>query len=155
MKNRLLTFLAGIALALAVQQSARAHSDVVLGPNGGRILDFSKNQTLHGEVTVHGNQIHIIILDSKLKPVAIEKQTLTAITGDRNTPEKLKVETKDDKFIVPLQKGDDHWTIFQFRESPDAKPVTARLHFETKPCAGCKKPEWLCVCASEKAGRKK
>jgi len=29
-----------------------AHEGVERGPNGGRILEFSKNETMHGEVLV-------------------------------------------------------------------------------------------------------
>ena len=48
--NTLLKITAAIALAFASQQTARAHSDVQIGPNGGRVLAFSPNQTVNGEV---------------------------------------------------------------------------------------------------------
>ncbi len=35
-------------------------------------------------------------------------------------------------------------------QTAKAKPITARLQYDTKACGECKKPEWLCVCAAEK-----
>ena len=144
--NTLLKIAAVIALAVASQPTLIAHSDVEIGPNGGRVLEFSTNQTVHGEVVEKEGMFYVGLLDKDMKPMPIEKQTLTATTGDRSKPEKLKVETKDGKFVVPIQKGGDHWTIFQFRETPDAKPVTARLHYIAKKCSECDKPDWLCEC---------
>ena len=46
--NTLLKITAAIALAAASQQTLRAHSDVKIGPNGGRVLEFSTDQTVHG-----------------------------------------------------------------------------------------------------------
>ena len=153
--NTLLKITAAIALAFISQQTARAHSDVEIGPNGGRVLEFSTNQTVHGEVVEKDGVFQICLLDKDMKPMPIGQQTLTATTGDRSKPEKLTVETKDGKFVVPIQKGGDHWTIFQFRETPDAKPVTARLHYIAKQCATCDKPDWLCECVMKKKAEKK
>jgi hypothetical protein len=149
MKKHILTLLSSLALNAA----ASAHSDVELGPNGGRILEFSKDQSVHGEVTVKDGKFHIAVLDKDMKPVALQTQELTATSGDRKKPEKLNVEKKDGKFVVATVK-EGEWIIFQFRETAKAKPITARLQYETKPCPECKKPEWLCVCAAEK-GKKK
>ena len=108
---------------------------------------------MHGEVTVKDGKFHIALLDKDMKPVKIEKQSLTAITADRDKPEKLAVEVKDNHFILPMQTGDDYWTVIQFKLSADTKAITARLHYNAKPCPECKKPEWLCACASK--GKKK
>lgn len=152
--NTLLKIAALIALCSAGPQTMRAHSDAKIGPNGGRVLEFSTNQTVHGEVVEKDGMFHIALLDKEMKPMPIEKQTLTATTGDRNKPEKLAVETKDGKFVAPIQKGGDHWTIFQFRETPEAKPVTARLHYIAKKCSECSKPDWLCECATKNKTKK-
>lgn len=145
MKKQILTLLGSLALTAA----AIAHGEVEVGPNGGRILEFSKNDSVHGEVTVKGDAFHIAVLDKAMKPVALEAQELTATSGDRAKPEKLTVEKKDGKFVVSTVK-EGEWIIFQYRETAKAKPVTARLQYDTKACGTCKKPEWLCVCASEK-----
>ena len=149
MKKQLLTLLSRLALTAA----AFAHGEVEIGPNGGRILEFSKNETMHGEVTVKDGKFTIALLDKDMKPVALAEQELTATSGDRAKPEKLAVEKKDGKFVVPTVK-DGEWVIFQYRETAKAKPITARLQYETKACGECKKPEWLCICAAEK-GKKK
>lgn len=143
MKTKLSTLILTFITTIAV-----GHGGVEIGPNGGRILEFSKNETMHGEVTVKGDKFHIAVLDKDMKQVAMDKQSLTAITGDRNSPTKLEV-TKDAKgFLVPLVKAGD-WLIVQFKLAPDAKAITARLEYNTSTCPECKGPEWLCKCAAK------
>lgn len=125
------------------------HEGVELGPNKGRILEFSKNETMHGEVVAKDGKFRIAVLDKDMKPVALDQQVLTAMTGDRENPTKLEVTREGNQFVVPMQKGDDHWTLFQFKLTPKDKAITARLHYNAVPCAECKKPEWLCECKDE------
>ncbi len=145
MKTKLIALILGFTSALAF-----GHAGVELGPNGGRILEFSKNETLHGEVTLKGNEFHIALLDKDKKPLSISGQTLTATSGDRKNPQKLTVEVKGDRFVVPKLAGDEFIIIFQFRSGEKAKPVTARLLYDAANCDGCNSPEWLCKCATEK-----
>jgi hypothetical protein len=147
MKTSLLTLAAVLLLGVT---RALGHGGVELGPNGGRILEFSKNHTLHAEVIAKNGFFHIALLDKNLKPVELKEQVLTATTGDRKKPEKLTVEKQDGKFVVPMQKGDTFLTIFQFRDSPSARAVTARLTYDATICSACKNAEWLCKCASAK-----
>ena len=126
-----------------------AHEGVELGPNKGRILEFSKNETMHGEVTVKGDQFHIALLDKDMKAVPMAEQTLTAITGDRDKPVKLVVEKDTKGFVVPVVKAGE-WLILQYKDTPKAKAVTARLEYNTANCEGCNKAEWLCECKPEK-----
>lgn len=150
MKTSLLTLTAVLLLGVT---RALAHGGVELGPNGGRILEFSKNHTLHAEVIAKDGFFHLALLDKDLKPVALKEQELTATTGDRKKPEKLAVEKKDGKFVVPMQKGEDFLTIFQFRESAAAKPVVARLEYDAATCSGCQHAEWLCKCPPAKGAK--
>jgi len=150
MKQSMLILLA----ALLLNSSAAAHGDVELGPHGGRILEFSKNETIHGEVLVKDNHFHIALLDKDMKPVALVEQDLTATSGDRAKPEKLTVEKKDGAFVVPAVKAGE-WVIFQFRDNAKAKPVTARLQYDLTVCGACKEPEWVCKCAAKSAKEKK
>ena len=147
MKAKLITIVLTFAARFAL-----AHGDIEIGPNGGRILEFSKNESMHGEVTVKEGKFHIAVLDKDMKPVKMEKQSLTATGGTREKPEKLAVEKDATGFIVPLVK-EKQWLILQYRETSDAKPITARFEYETKPCGECKKPEWLCSCGAP--GKKK
>lgn len=144
MKKQLLTLLSSLALTTA----AFAHGEVEIGPNGGRILEFSKNESMHGEVTVKDGKFQIAVLDKDMKPVALEAQELTATSGDRAKPEKLTVEKKDGKFVVPTVK-EGEWIIFQYKETAKTKPITARLQYDTNACGECKKPEWLCICGTK------
>lgn len=143
MKTKLTTLALTFVTALVF-----AHSGVELGPNGGRILEFSKNESMHGEVTVKGDKFHIAVLDKDMKPVAMTEQTLTATSGDRENPVKLEVVKDAKGFLVPLVK-EGQWLIVQFKESPKSKAITARLEFNTEKCSECKNPEWLCICKAE------
>jgi hypothetical protein len=148
MKKKITT----LALSL-ITSLAFGHGNVELGPNGGRILEFSKNETMHGEVTVKGDKFHIALLDKDMKPVKMDQQSLTAMSGDRENPKKLEVTKNDKGFIVPTVK-DGEWLIVQFKAAPDAKAVTARMEYDTSKCGECKNPEWLCTCAAKKDPKK-
>ncbi len=137
-----------ILLVTLITSLAFGHEGVELGPNGGRILEFSDNETMHGEVKVKGEQFHIAVLDKDMKPVAVAAQTLTATTGDRAKPVKLEV-TKDAKgFIIPVVKPGE-WLIVRYKETADAKAITARFEYNTATCEECQAPEWLCKCKPE------
>ncbi len=148
MKKTILTLLSSLALTAA----GFAHGEVEIGPNGGRILEFSKNESMHGEVVLKGDKFHIALLDKDMKPVALEVQTLVATGGASGKPEKLAVEKADGKFVVPAVKNGE-WLIVQFKENAKAKAITARLQYDTAACGTCKNPEWLCDC--KKADEKK
>ena len=149
MKKQLLTLLSSIALTAA----AFAHGEVEVGPNGGRILEFSKNETMHGEVTVKDGKFHVALLDKDMKPVALGEQTLTASGGPTNKAEKLAVEKAGGKFVVPAVKSGE-WLILQYKDSANAKAVTARMQYDTAICSACKEPEWLCKCDANAAKKK-
>jgi hypothetical protein len=144
MKTKLTTLAFSIVASLAF-----GHGGVELGPNGGRILEFSKNETMHGEVTVKGGNFHVALLDKNMKPVKMAEQILTATTGDRDNPKKLEVTKTDKGFTVPVVK-DGEWLIVQFKAAPGAKAITARMQYDTGKCDACGNAEWLCKCAPEK-----
>lgn len=144
MKTKLIALLLALAAPLAF-----AHSGVELGPNGGRLLELSKNESLHGEVTIKGGKFHLALLDKAKKPVAAGEQVVTVTAGDRAKPEKLAVEKAGDHFVFPVVKSGD-WVIVQLRENAKAKPVTARFEYDPSECEGCKAPEWVCKCAAKK-----
>lgn len=148
MKTKLTTLIITLVTAAAF-----GHSGVELGPNGGRILEFSKDETMHGEVIVKDGKFHIALLAKDMKPVAMTEQILTATTGERDNPVKLEVSKDAKGFIVPLVK-EGGWLILQFKETPKSKAVTARLEYNTAICDGCKKAEWLCECKPEKEEKK-
>ena len=149
MKTHILALLGSLAITTA----ALAHGDVELGPNGGRILEFSKDETMHGEVTLKGDKFQIALLDKDMKPVALAEQTLTASGGASGKAEKLAVEKADGKFIVPAVKPGE-WLIVQFKADAKAKAITARLEYDTKVCEKCNVQEWVCKCAAEKKEKK-
>jgi hypothetical protein len=141
MKSTFLTLVAFLSLVCL----ASAHEGVEIGPNGGRILEFSKDETMHGEVTLKDGLFHIAVLDKDMKVVTVAEQTLSAVTGDRSKPQKLDVSKTPAGFTLPVIKPGD-WLILQFRPSPAAKAVTARMEYNTDICGDCKAAEWLCAC---------
>jgi hypothetical protein len=144
MKTKLTT------LALMLTASfAFGHGDIELGPNKGRILEFSTNETIHGELTEKDGKLHIAVLDKDMKPMAMDEQTLTATAGTREKPVKLEV-TKDDKGFTVAAPGAGEWMIIQFKNDAKAKTITARLEYDTSVCGSCSNPEWLCSCKAEK-----
>jgi hypothetical protein len=125
---------------------AFGHGGIELGPNKGRILEFSSDETMHGEVIDKDGKLQIALLDKDMKPVKIEAQTLTATAGQRNNPTKLEVTVQGDAFTLATPTAGD-WIILQFKASANAKAVTARLHYDTSKCEPCSNPEWRCGCA--------
>lgn len=138
-----------ILLVTLITRLAIGHEGVERGPNGGRIVEFSDNETMHGEVIVKGDEFHIALLDKDMKPVAMTEQSLSAMTGDRAKPVKLEVTKAAKGFTLPLVKTGE-WLILRYKDSPDAKTITARLEYNTAICEACKSQEWLCKCKPEK-----
>ena len=135
-------------LALALSASlALAHGGVEIGPNGGRILEFSKNETLHGEVVLKDKTFQVALLDKDLKPTALPSATLTATSGTGAKPTKLTVEKTPSGFAFPAVAA-GQTIVLQFRDSEKAKPITARFTFDPSNCDSCNHPEWLCQCAA-------
>jgi len=150
LKQFLLTLAAALLLGVA---HAHAHGDIELGPNGGLLLEFSENQTLHGEVTLTNGVFRVALLDQDRKPVALAGQTLTVTGGDRNRPARPEVKQEGNHFTFPALQGDQYLLVLQFRPKPDQRPVTARFTFDATLCGDCRKQEWLCACGSEDAGK--
>jgi hypothetical protein len=143
MKSHFLTLAFSLVASLAI-----AHDIAEIGPNGGRILEFSKNGTMHGEITVQGDKFHIALLDKDMKPVKVDEQSLTASDANRENPRKLEVSKDDKGFTIPLVNVGE-WLIVQFKLTPKAKAITARMEYNITKCGECKKPEWLCSCGSK------
>ena len=131
-----------------------AHGDVELGPSGGRLVELSKDETMHGEVSLKGDKFQIAILDKNLKQVKLSDQLLVANGGASGKPEKLAVEMSGDFFIVPVVKAGD-WLILQYKENAKAKTVVARMQYDTSNCEKCNAQEWICKCAANAAAKDK
>lgn len=144
MTNKLTTILLSLTATFAF-----GHGDIELGPNKGRILEFSTNETMHGEVTAKEGKLHIAVLDKDMKPVKPEAQSLTATGGTREKPVKLEVTKGESGFTITAPKNDE-WLIVQYKESDSAKPITARMLYDAKKCSTCESVEWLCTCGAKK-----
>ena len=140
MKTKLTTLILALTAGFAF-----GHGAIELGPNTGRILVFSSDETMHGEVTEKEGKLHIALLDKDMKPVKAEAQTLTATAGTRQAPVKLEVAKDETGFtLTPPKEGE--WIIMQYKETESGKTITARLHYDTAQCGPCEKPEWRCAC---------
>jgi hypothetical protein len=144
MKTKLSTLLLALTASLVF-----GHEGIELGPNKGRILEFSTNETMHGEVTAKDDKLHIALLDKDMKPVKVEAQTLTATAGTREKPVKLEATKTESGFTLNAPQ-DGEWLILQYKESSASKAITARMHFDNKKCAPCSNPEWICACGEKK-----
>jgi hypothetical protein len=80
-----------------------------------------------------------------MKPVKADSQSITATAGTRAKPVKLEVTKSESGFTLPFP-GEGEWLILQYKDTADAKTITARLHYDTRNCAPCKNPEWRCAC---------
>jgi hypothetical protein len=67
MKTILITTLLALTAGFAF-----GHGGIELGPNKGRIVEFSKDASLHGEVLEKNGKIYITLSDKDMKPVKIE-----------------------------------------------------------------------------------
>ena len=143
MKTKLTTLILALTAGFAL-----AHEGIELGPNKGRILEFSADETMHGEVTEKDGKLHIALLDKDMKPVKAEAQSLTATAGTRQAPVKLEVAKDETGFTVPVPK-EGEWLIMQYKETESGKAITARLHYDTAQCGPCEKPEWRCACGEK------
>lgn len=144
MKTKLITLLLALATTFAL-----AHEGIELGPNKGRIVEFSTDETMHGEVTEKDGKLLIGLLDKDMKPVKVEAQSLTATAGTREKPVKLETTATDGGFSLAAP-GVDEWLILQYKATRETKPITARLHYITKTCPPCGNPEWRCGCGEKK-----
>lgn len=143
MKTKLTTLILALSATFAF-----GHEGIELGPNQGRIVEFSDNETMHGEVTVKDGKLHVALLDKEMKPVKVEAQSLAATAGTREKPAKLEVTKDAAGFTLPVP-GENEWLILQYKSDAAAKPVTARLHYNTKKCEPCGQPEWRCACGEK------
>jgi hypothetical protein len=143
MKKKLTTLVLALGAGLAF-----GHEGIELGPNQGRILEFSSNETLHGEVTEKDGTLHIAVLDKDMKPVKVEAQGLAVTAGTREKPVKMEITKLADGFTLSVP-ADGEWLIMQFKETADAKAIIARLNYNTKNCEPCGQPEWRCACGGK------
>lgn len=146
------TSILSILILTALSAASFAHESITFGPNGGKLVALDSPATPSAEVVVKEGQFIVGLFDKSGKPIALETQTLIITAGERSAPKKLDVAKKANSFTAPLPAGDDFWAIFQLKETPAAKAHTFRVHYQTKPCPECKKPEWLCDCGTKNSG---
>jgi hypothetical protein len=141
-----------ILILTALSVASLAHESITFGPNGGKLVALDSPATPSAEIVVKEGQFIVGLFDKSGKPIALETQTLTITAGERSAPKKLDVTKKANSFTAPLPAGEDFWAIFQLKETPAAKAHTFRIHYQTKACPECKKPEWICDCGTKNSG---
>ena len=150
MKIILLTAFASLAIAIP----CFAHQDIEIGPNGGRVFDLGSKITPRLEVASKDGRFVVYLLDAKGRTTPPGDRTLAITAGDRSKPEKLAVEKTGATFTAQIPKGVEFPVVFQLREKEGARPLTARMNYDAKPCPECKKPEWMCACGSKEKKQK-
>ena len=144
------TILLSATLALRLAAASFGHQDIEIGPNGGRVFDLDSKTTPHMEIGVKDSKFVVHLLDAKDKPIPLGERTLTISAGERSNPQKLSVQKSGDAWTAPVPKGEAFPAIFRVYEKGDAKPLTARVNYDSKRCPECQKAEWLCACGSKK-----
>jgi len=140
-----------VALVLLTLR-AWGHEGAPLGPNGGRLVEFSKDRSLRGEVTLVKGQFRVALLGADLKPVAIQDQVLVVTGGERRKPQKPEVRLEGGHFVFAALNGTEYPLVLQLRPTKDARPITAKFTYDAAICSACKQAEWLCKCGSHEAG---
>lgn len=146
------TSITALLILATIAAVSLAHESITFGPNGGKLFALDSPATPNAEVLVKEGQFIVGLFDKSKKPIALETQALTITAGERSAPKKLAVTKAANSFTAPLPAGDDYWAIFQLKETPSKKPLTFRVHYQTKACPECQKPEWLCECGMKKSG---
>jgi hypothetical protein len=146
MKHTMKTKLTTLIIVLT-GSFAFGHGEVELGPNKGRIVEFSTDESMHGELTAKNGKLHITLLDKDMKPVKIDAQSIIATGGTREKPVKLEVTKSEAGFTLGAPQNGE-WLILQYKGTANAKPVTARVHYDVSNCSTCTNPEWLCTCSA-------
>jgi len=121
------------------------HADQA-GPNGGRVIESIEP---HAEFLVRDDRkIQITFLTEELKPTPLGEQVVTAITGDRSNPTRMKFGQEGDVLLsdVPLPEGNNLPIILQIKPTPDARSVTEKFNLNLSDCPTCDYKEYACIC---------
>ena len=145
-----------IALATAAAilcATAAAHERITLGPRGGRMVYLDSRTIPNLEFLVNKEQrAEITLLDKARKPIAISEQNVMVTARAREAAKTLKVEKKGDGYITePVPDGAPYLVVIEIKEKPNAKALTARVHYDPTP-ASAGKPEYLDDSANAGAG---
>ena len=116
----------------------------VKGPNNGRMI---MKVEPHAEFFVtKDRKVQITFVDDDGKKVAIGKQKVTVICGDRANPTTMKMELKDGMLVSSnvLPKGNDYPTVVSIKVTPDAKTVREKFNLNMSECPTCDNKEYHC-----------
>ncbi len=124
--------LSACALLPASAEEEPGHNhDGQKGPNGGQLIHSVEP---HFEISItKERKARITFLDDNNKPIAPEKQVITATGGDRANPTRLafaKGEGPEASSLIsdkPVPEGGHVQLVLQIKLTPDAKPVTERI----------------------------
>lgn len=102
------------------------------GPNGGHVIESKAGFSF--EVTVdESRKARIVFIDKDNKPVALGKQSISGIAGERSAPTKLAFARGSDKDVnvlisdKALPAGAHVPMILTIKTAPAAKAVTERF----------------------------
>ena len=124
MKKLLTTLVLALSAAFAFAGPA-----VELGPNKGRVIDFSADKSVRAEITLKDGKFHVSMLDKDKKVVPAGDATLMVSGGTREKAAKLEVTKTEKGFSFPAVKSGE-WLIFQFAPKEGEKAFTARVVYD-------------------------
>lgn len=130
----------------AADEHGHDHARKQAGPNGGRVVTSVEP---HYELFVTTERkVKITFLGEDGKPVAADKQSVSAVGGDRANPTRMAF-AKDGTSLLSdksLPAGMVVPLIVQVKTASDAKTVTERISLNLAKCPTCEHAEYACTC---------
>lgn len=118
----------------------------IAGPNGGRILTEVEP---HLEFFVtKDRKVKITVVDDHGKALALGKQSVDVIAGDRKNPIRLKFTKSGDSLISDkaFPKGNDFPVIVSIKQTADGKKIRSKFNLNLRDCPSCDYLEYACTC---------
>lgn len=132
--------------AASTAPSSQAQAPKKAGPGGGRVITSTDPGF---EFLVQPDRtIVLTFLDAQRQPIALQKQSATAIGGDRSNPTRFTFSKKGETLVSdqPLPEGHRVPIIVSVKATPEAKSVTEKFTVDLAVCPSCQYQEYACIC---------
>lgn len=141
----ILTVIALLIPAFAIDDHGHEHKKKSPGPNGGRVIT-SVQPKLEFFVTKE-RKAQITALTDDLKPAQLGSQIISITAGERSNPTKMKLVEQDGQLVTtaPLPEGNIPVSI-GIKANAESKTIYEKLNLNLSICPGCKLAEYACIC---------
>lgn len=134
------------AAATKTAPSSQAEAPKKGGPGGGRIVTSTDPGF---EFLVRPDRtIVVTFLNAQRQPIALQKQSVTAIGGERSNPTRFTFSKKGETLVSdqPLPEGNRVPIIVSVKTDAKAKTVTEKFTVDLAVCPSCQYQEYACIC---------